>query len=478
MLCFCFWITRISRKLILLFAYCQHAREQALFDAAKKVASTSIREGGVVQVSLMRGSDETPGPVLRSRRKPAPILTPSPTKPDELEDAKPKRAPRRPASKVERPDPGFVLLRDGAVKIGDKVFHPYEFRWFHDANWRPTANTVQDVVSCSHLVFFAGGIYDEASFTWRNRLIFVNTPGKYCAYAGTHDDVCFNRVTSLHNLGLDSRAWWLKPGMTIPPVTPGRQPGETEVFPRYKRPFVAGELVAIRKHAYAQGFVQRVYKRPDGKRVYYVYGVTSEDVDPRNPRWKGVYYQEELATPMITWRPIAHDQMWWIYHAAKYLASPEMRDAFLYWPTPVGGWSVGDIVSIPFDDTGARHVARVASILDADHYLVEFPVLEESESPLTEVYRTDVVLGPHTLWTLPEYKWAKLRPAELLTLNKRPRSPSPLSLGSNAKLAKMDETAGEPVLKTDEPGLQDNDAEPDIDPLIQFLRTDEAMEMA
>ena len=426
----------------------------------------------------MRGSDETPGPVLRSRRKPAPILTPSPTKPDELEDAKPKRAPRRPASKVERPDPGFVLLRDGAVKIGDKVFHPYEFRWFHDANWRPTANTVQDVVSCSHLVFFAGGIYDEASFTWRNRLIFVNTPGKYCAYAGTHDDVCFNRVTSLHNLGLDSRAWWLKPGMTIPPVTPGRQPGETEVFPRYKRPFVAGELVAIRKHAYAQGFVQRVYKRPDGKRVYYVYGVTSEDVDPRNPRWKGVYYQEELATPMITWRPIAHDQMWWIYHAAKYLASPEMRDAFLYWPTPVGGWSVGDIVSIPFDDTGARHVARVASILDADHYLVEFPVLEESESPLTEVYRTDVVLGPHTLWTLPEYKWAKLRPAELLTLNKRPRSPSPLSLGSNAKLAKMDETAGEPVLKTDEPGLQDNDAEPDIDPLIQFLRTDEAMEMA
>jgi hypothetical protein len=436
----------------------------------------------------MREADETPGPILRSRRKPAAILTPSPTKPDELEDAKPKRAPRRPASKVKRPDPDYLFLREGAVKIGDKVFHPYEFRWFHDANWRQAANTVQDVISCSHLVFFAGGIYDEASFTWRNRLIFVNAPGKYCAYAGTHDDVCFNRVTSLHNLGLDSRAWWLKPGMTIPPVTHAPQPGEAVFFPKYNRPFKAGEVVAllphadVQGHADAQGFVHMVNKRPDGKRVYYVYGVTSEDVDPRNPRWKGVYYQDELATPMITWRPIAHDQMWWVYHEPKYLASPEMRDAFLYWPTPVGGWSVGDIVSTPFDDSGARHVARVASILDADHYLVEFPVLQESESPLTEVYRTELVLGPHTLWTLPEYKWAKLGSlSEQPTLNKRPRSPSPLSLGPRAAMTKLARTANEeveePVLKTDEPDVQPEDdaVDPDFDPLIAFLRTDEPM---
>jgi hypothetical protein len=440
----------------------------------------------------MREADETPGPILRSRRKPAAILTPSPTKPDELSEddsglkpapaAKSKRGARRAPSKVVLPTLEYTVLRDGSVKLGEKILHVTHFAWFRDANWSPAANKAQDAHACRHLVFISGGIYDDSRHTWKHRLVFVDTPGVYCAYEGNLEDERFERVGSLQTLGLDVKAWWLKPGMTIPPVTPGRQPGETEVFPRYKRPFVAGELVAIRKHAYAQGFVQRVYKRPDGKRVYYVYGVTSEDVDPRNPRWKGVYYQDELATPMITWRPIAHDQMWWVYHEPKYLASPEMRDAFLYWPTPVGGWSVGDIVSTPFDDSGARHVARVASILDADHYLVEFPVLQESESPLTEVYRTELVLGPHTLWTLPEYKWAKLGSlSEQPTLNKRPRSPSPLSLGPRAAMTKLARTANEeveePVLKTDEPDVQPEDdaVDPDFDPLIAFLRTDEPM---
>ena len=446
-------------------------REQAFFDVANKsLAVTSVLGGAGVKITPVL--DEPP--VRRSGRRPAPALPPSPT--DEIMLAEPapaklKRAARRP-SKVVLAD--YAVLRDGSVRIGKTFLHPDDFRWFKDPNWRPNANTRRDVASCVHLVYFAG---EAAGFDGRFRIIFVNAPGKYGVYAGTKDDACFERIGSLQTLALDVKAWWLKPGMTIPPATHAPQPGEAVFFPKYDRPYVAGELVALLTHADAEGYVHSYYKRPDGRRVYLVYGVTFEDVDPRSPRWKGVYYHDELSTPKIAWRPVASHQMWWVYHASKYEASPEMRDAFLHWPAPVGGWRIGDVVSIPSDDTGARHVARVCSILDAHHYLVQFPVLEESQSPLTEVYRTEVVLGPHTLWTLPEYKWAKpnLAPPPCGKPLKRPRSPSPVSLGSSAMAYKqgvrdsahaLDLGADGPVLKTDAPGVLDLADEP-------VLKTDE-----
>ena len=247
--------------------------------------------------------------------------------------------------------PEYVQFPDGSVAVNKVVLHPYQFRDWPDAN------------NNSHIVFVKGCLWDGE--TWVMQLVFTDEC-KWARYRGNPD---FEKVSglrvagmikSLHTLGLRSKAWWTRSGITIPPITLAPQPCEATCFAKPRKAFRLGDVVQLARGGDVRMFYVLFTYNPNnglnglGPRIYHLVAVSDQRVNDPS-KWMFTTGEGELAPPRIDWVRPAIERMWWVKHKKLYAENQ------LYFPALEPGFGKGHVVSVPSDEGvgDSRECARV-----------------------------------------------------------------------------------------------------------------------
>ncbi len=312
----------------------------------------------------------------------------------------------------------FDLVRKGDVCVNGRLYQAHTFK------------TLQGPNTEQYLVHVVGSCFNPSTLAWRGLVLFAGHVGKYAGFdCDVERDSRFKPVKSLEGYDMEVLAWWVKPGFSVPAASTERVPGESEFYPA-SDVYEPGDSVMIPKRdgsgILKRGCIHSSYVKPDGKRVYHIYAVTGPDLLPDGgdvnfpPRscypstCMGVYTEDEVLPPLIPFRRLDMRKVWWNANWTQYEVNYALKQDFLYWPAPEGGWKPGHLVSVPDEFRPhmflPRSPVRVEQVYTQDdgrvRMTVVYPKLGEMAAsllhPFYEDLPADEILGLPVRWTQPD----------------------------------------------------------------------------